>query len=295
MVDSQIINDQEDWDFTSESDEGEFLTFADKRGRFLVEPNSQLGSPTTISCADGCLEIPDSNAEIRKGRFSVNPSSQGSSVTPAVTCAADTLNSSSIDIEEDGKKSRFEVVPPLPPMTSKGVDPERGYNSESQSVAELNHLGNNEPETRSRHFNGMIYPEQSQMKWNHPASVHHEVCPSFDNNAMSNTWYSQLAYLDQLIHHNELSHKLLVELRSKLLLFPLHRFYDRPNSTYSQNSPLCPSFSSAPEKINSPSQSTYTESVHSDHSVRPESIVKNLESQLEQLRLENEHLKKRFY
>jgi hypothetical protein len=332
---------EEDWNFSSAEgtivgdegeDEGEpclsqwTSTCIDKRGRFVVEPSSQLGSPATgpsttteencqLTIQSGSPDLDAPCAEIRRGRFSVNPTgAAGAEAAPTTTSLSP---ASLIEAEEEGRKSRFEVVhhqhDQATPRSRTGSNP---LNSSNIGVFAEDRQAHR-PSTTSATANASahhVHPER------HP-HLHADFAALA---AASPGLFSQSAYwqqptgpalIEHLLHQNDLMRHHLLELRARWSPFYGHSNpMGPPPFDYMYGvGPTSPQLSPVPSANASQSELNYS-GIHSrshlphqephlhhqpsshqgDQRPRQPSTDSEIEKQMAQLRFENEQLRRRF-
>lgn len=294
---------EEDWDFSSSDElnatdaaaplelaDATSAPLSDKRGRFVVESATQVVSPTsTILFEEHQTSIGSSQdnnclaSEIRKGRFSVNPNPEP--LSPTV-----------LDVEEEGRKSRFEIVPPplidtpkLSQRLTSSTDTDARVNQGQTTDLEEPVMPPNIYRPSPHHH---VRPGHFTER---PASHLPSEYPPFVGNQYV---YAHQQQLDQLIHWNELMRQQLFELRMRT---PSHSYYQAP--------PLQPyqgAYQGAYQGVYglplaeygmffggaSPQTSHVSSANASTNEIVPDSHAE-LERQLAQLKLENEKLRRR--
>jgi len=354
-------HDSDGWDFSSATtttnssllaEDGNHLnganasasSFNTKRGRFFVEsgPSSQPSSPQLDEASNendsgtgtlivGVSASSAAAAEVRKGRFSVNATEpiQMESVTSPATQQAISVASSPcsphIEVEEEGRKSRFEVV--LPPSTAattsatlnQSSQPEMAKPVRTSSVIQTAERSSGEfpfspftsvvsPPAPSisvqphhpHHQQAQLHLPMNHLQYNHQMSFghhHHQL-----QNQISLQWY--LAHLDQLLHMNELMKIQLLDLKSRLQMHPSPPPPPTSPSSSANNFPqsfeavgiASPTYLAgfSPSGLASPTSSQID--LRSDCIPAPSrssTISDELERQLNQLKLENEQLRRR--
>lgn len=358
-------HDSDGWDFSSATtttnssllaEDGNHLngtnvsssSFNTKRGRFFVEsgPSSQPSSPQLDEASNendsgtgtliGGVAVANSTAaaEVRKGRFSVNanePIHTDSVTSPATHQSASVACSPCsphIEVEEEGRKSRFEVVlPPNTTTTTTGATPnqpsshpEMAKPVRTSSVIQTTERASVEfpfspftsvvsppapsmsvqPHNHHHHQQAQLHLPMNHLQYNHQLSFghHHQL-----QSQISLQWH--LAHLDQLLHMNELMKIQLLDLKSRLQTHPSPP--PPPTSPPSSANNFPQSFEAvgiasptylagtSPSGLASPTSSQVD--LRSDCIPAPPrsscTISDELERQLNQLKLENEQLRRR--
>jgi len=344
--------DVEAWDFSSsdtgeEEEEGEADALAsdwqtnstlcgDKRGRFVVEQSaastangngSQLGSPITMNeehqssiqsaSPDEKADVP---AEIRKGRFSVN--STGMAVmADGVTSPTSTVQFPSglgqqLPIgceEEEGRKSRFEVV--LPSPQELAARPRLASHPVGQhcSVATLP-TEETSPSMSAGNgsINGVHRPNPHHARANNALQQERLVEPFPAHVTHGGYWppqQQQIGIIDHLLHQTELMRHQLLELRARWPYYAASSSVSMPpqyhvahmhqtSTMHAPPPPPPPSFDYYVSPQYSPVQSVHASQAElmqcRSHSEQPAVSDRDLERQLAQLKLENDQLRRRF-
>lgn len=337
-VSSSLKNEtipEEDWNFSSaegtivgdedddealdgEEEEGDLEpcltqwtnTCADKRGRFVVEPGSQLGSPTTgpsttttdencqSTIQSGAQDIDAPCAEIRRGRFSVNPTgAAGTETSPSLSPA------SMVEAEEEGRKSRFEVVhhpqDQTTPRSRVGSNPQNSSNASAMADSHRPSATTSTAINASAHH---VQPERHQHLHGDFAAFASSSVPGIY--PQSAYWHQPTgpALIDHLLHQNDLMRHHLLELRTRWSAFyghanpmappPFEYMYGGPTSP--QLSPV-PSANASQSELNYSGQQSRSLQPHQECDQRPRqlSTESELERQMAQLRFENDQLRRR--
>lgn len=288
-------------------------TCADKRGRFVVEPGSQLASPTTgpsTTTEENCQSTIQSGAQeidascVRRGRFSVNPTGAGGSE------ASPTMQSlspaSMVETEEEGRKSRFEVVhhpqDQPTPRSRIGSNPQNSSNITVMADDRQGHRASSTAATAVNASAHHVHPERHQQMHADFAAFATSSGPGLY--PQSAYWHQPTgpALIDHLIHQNDLMRHHLLELRARWSAFyghanpmappPFDYMYGGPTSP--QLSPV-PSANASQSELNYSGLQSRSQPPHQEHSERPRqsSADSELERQMAQLRFENEQLRRR--
>lgn len=284
---------EEDWDFSSSDElnaadaaaplelaDATSVPLSDKRGRFVVESATQVVSPTsTILFEEHQTSIGSSQdnnclaSEIRKGRFSVNPNPEP-------------LSPTALDVEEEGRKSRFEIVPP-PPIDTPKLS--QRLTSSTDTDARVNQGQTTDLEEPVMPPNIYRPSPYHHVRPGHfterPASHLPSEYPPFVGSQYVHVHQQQL---DQLIHWNELARQQLFELRMRM---PSHSCY---HAAYQgmYGPPLAEYGMFFGGGGASPHMSHVSSASGSTAEVMSETHAE-LERQLAQLKLENEQLRRR--
>lgn len=332
-VDDEDGLDGDPWDATH-------LQTLDKRGRFLVEPGapaatSQMSSPLTADeqqqvTVQSDERISENQAEIRKGRFSVNPSvntpesgvvspSGENRSMPSASAAAAAALFCGMD-EDEGRKSRFEVVLPSPqelaaPRPRLSSQPP-GHHSSAAALG-IDEISGGGLHHRTAPSAPPVLPGHYQPQGHHPphssphhpangyhsrSSVHHERQPDLYPPPQAGTAYwHPPTLIDYLLHQSELMRQSLLELRARWPYYGV--------SSYQPTGPSVMTPAPAFDFYNISPQQSPVSSVHASQgdisnsgalpSAAPTSLrsptepLENLERQLAQLRMENEQLRRR--
>lgn len=287
-------------------------TCADKRGRFVVEPGSQLGSPTTgpstttdencqSTIQSGAQDIDVPCSEIRRGRFSVNPTgATGAETSPNL---ASLSPASMVEAEEEGRKSRFEVVHHQQDLTTPRG--RVGSNPQNTSAMADSHRPSATTSTAINASAHHVHPERHQHLHGDFAAFASSSVPGIY--PQSAYWHQPTgpAMIDHLLHQNDLMRHHLLELRARCSSFyghanpmapPPFEYMYGGGPTSPQLSPV-PSANASQSELNYSGQQSRSQQPHQDlhceQRPRQLSTESELERQMAQLRFENDQLRRR--
>lgn len=354
-----IPEEEPGWDFDSSSSsaeeeeeadqwDGAHVQTLDKRGRFLVEPGappagSPMGSPLTAAGEDQQQQasvqseerMTEGQPEIRKGRFSVNPSvntPESGVVSPSAENR--TLPSASVTAavllgaleEEEGRKSRFEVVLPSPqelaaPRPRLCSQPAPGHHSSAAALGlEDGGAGSHHPRpapsappvlpSYQQHAHpGHHALHSSPPQPQHPGSGYHgrpdrqlDLFTAPPPHHTSTAYWHPPTLIDHLLHQTELMRQYLLELRARWPYYGVTS-YQAPGGSMMPPAPAFDFYSISPQYSPAPSVHASQGDISNGGAMplptqpsglrSPTEPIEHLERQLAQLRVENEQLRRR--